>query len=57
MIIATDEIRTYAMMNYEKIDWITSLDNYDGMKGSPAYVSLLDPHKVRCILINKSFHP
>lgn len=38
-VIATDEIRTYAMFNYENIEWITSLDNYDGMKGSPAYVS------------------
>lgn len=39
-VIATDEIRTYAMFNYEKIDWITSMDNYDGLKGDPAYVSL-----------------
>lgn len=38
-IIATDEIRTYAMFNYERIDWITAMDNYDGMKGFPAYVS------------------
>ena len=38
-IIATDEIRTYAMFNYEKIEWITSDDNYDGMKGTAAYVS------------------
>lgn len=37
-VIATDEIRTYAMYNYEQIQWITHLDNYDGLKGSPAFV-------------------
>lgn len=37
-VIATDEIRTYAMFNYEQIDWITHLDNYDGLKGSAAFV-------------------
>lgn len=38
-VIATDEIRTYAMFNYEKIEWITHQDNYDGLKGFQAYVS------------------
>lgn len=37
-IIATDEIRTYVMFNYEQIEWITHLDNYDGLKGSAAFV-------------------
>ena len=37
-VIATDEIRTYAMFNYEKIEWITHQDNYDGLKGFPAFV-------------------
>lgn len=39
-VIATDEIRTYAMFNYEKIEWITHQDNYDGLKGFPAFVSI-----------------
>lgn len=37
-VIATDEIRTYAMFNYEQITWITHLDNYDGLKGAAAFV-------------------
>ncbi|KAI1296786.1 Protein mesh [Halotydeus destructor] len=37
-IVATDEIRTYVMYNYEQIEWITHLDNYDGLKGYPAFV-------------------
>lgn len=37
-IIATDEIRTYTMFNYEQVDWVTHLDNYDGLKGSAAFV-------------------
>lgn len=37
-VLATDEIRTYAMFNYEQIEWITHLDNYDGLKGSAAFV-------------------
>ena len=37
-VIATDEIRTYAMFNYEQIEWITHLDNYDGLKGAAAFV-------------------
>lgn len=37
-VIATDEMRTYAMFNYEKIEWITHQDNYDGLKGFPAFV-------------------
>lgn len=37
-VIATDEIRTYAMFNYEQIEWITHLDNYDGLKGYAAFV-------------------
>ncbi len=38
-IVATDEIRTYVMFNYEQIEWITHQDNYRGLKGSPAYVN------------------
>jgi hypothetical protein len=37
-VIATDEIRTYTMFNYEQIEWITHLDNYDGLKGAAAFV-------------------
>lgn len=37
-ILATDEIRTYVMFNYEQIQWITHQDNYDGLKGAPAFV-------------------
>jgi hypothetical protein len=37
-IVATDEIRTYVMFNYEQIQWITHEDNYIGLKGSAAYV-------------------
>jgi len=37
-VLATDEIRTYAMFNYEQIQWITHQDNYEGLKGSAAYV-------------------
>ncbi|CAG2107812.1 unnamed protein product, partial [Medioppia subpectinata] len=37
-VLATDEIRTYAMFNYEQIEWITHQDNYEGLKGSAAYV-------------------
>lgn len=32
-------MRTYAMFNYEQIQWITHKDNFDGLKGSPAFVS------------------
>jgi hypothetical protein len=38
-IVATDEIRTYVMFNYEQIQWITHEDNYIGLKGSAAYVN------------------
>ncbi|RWS17902.1 mesh-like CUB and sushi domain-containing protein, partial [Dinothrombium tinctorium] len=37
-VIATDEMRTYAMFNYEQIDWITHSDNFDGMRGPPAFI-------------------
>uniref|UniRef100_A0A6G1S5F6 Extracellular domains-containing protein CG31004 n=1 Tax=Aceria tosichella TaxID=561515 RepID=A0A6G1S5F6_9ACAR len=37
-VIATDEIRTYTMFNYEQIEWITHMDNYDGLKGPAAFV-------------------
>ncbi|CAG2180584.1 unnamed protein product, partial [Oppiella nova] len=37
-VLATDEIRTYAMFNYEQIQWITHQDKYKGLKGSAAYV-------------------
>ena len=39
--IATDEIRTYAMFNYEQIEWITHQDNYEGLKGAAAFVSII----------------
>lgn len=38
MVLATDEMMTIAMFNYEQIQWITHLDNYDGLKGPPAFV-------------------
>lgn len=38
VVLATDEIRTYTMFNYEQIEWITHLDNYDGLKGPAAFV-------------------
>ena len=41
-VIATDEIRTYAMFNYEQIQWITHQDNYEGLKGAPAFVSIFN---------------
>lgn len=37
-VIATDEIRTYAMFNYEQVEWITHMDNFDGLKGPAAFV-------------------
>ncbi|RWS30329.1 mesh-like CUB and sushi domain-containing protein [Leptotrombidium deliense] len=37
-VIATDEMRTYAMFNYEKIEWITHADNYEGLKGPAAFI-------------------
>ena len=40
MVLATDEMMTIAMFNYEQIQWITHLDNYDGLKGAPAFVSI-----------------
>lgn len=40
MVLATDEMMTIAMFNYEQIEWITHLDNYDGLKGPPAFVGL-----------------
>ena len=40
-MIATDEIRTYAMFNYEQIQWITHQDNNEGLKGAPAFVSII----------------
>lgn len=41
MVLATDEMMTIAMFNYEQIQWITHLDNYDGLKGPPAFVCTL----------------
>lgn len=38
MVLATDEMMTIAMFNYQQIEWITHLDNYDGLKGSAAFV-------------------
>lgn len=38
MVIATDEVNTFVFFNYEKISWITHLDNYDGLNGPAAYV-------------------
>ncbi|XP_053209715.1 protein mesh-like [Panonychus citri] len=38
MVLATDEMRTYVMFNYEQVEWITSKDNYDGLKGPPAFI-------------------
>lgn len=40
MIIATDEIYTYVMFNYEWITWITHLDNYNGLNGPAAFVNI-----------------
>ena len=40
MVLATDEMMTFAMFNYEYISWITHLDNFDGLNGAPAFVSL-----------------
>ena len=42
MVIATNEINTYIMFNYEWISWITHLDNYDGLNGPAAYVIIID---------------
>jgi len=39
MVLATDEMMTFAMFNYEYISWITHLDNYAGLNGPPAFVS------------------
>jgi CCR4-NOT transcriptional regulation complex NOT5 subunit len=39
MVLATDEMATYAMFNYEYISWITHLDNYAGLNGPAAFVS------------------
>ena len=41
MVLATDEMMTIAMFNYEQIEWITHLDNFDGLKGSAAFVNIL----------------
>jgi len=38
MVLATDEMMTIAMFNYEQIQWITHMDNYDGLKGPAAFV-------------------
>ncbi|XP_076359572.1 sushi domain containing 2 mesh [Tachypleus tridentatus] len=33
MVIATDEVKTYVMFNYEKLEWITHTDKNEGTKG------------------------
>lgn len=40
MVIGTDEISTFVFFNYEWITWITHLDNFDGLNGPQAFVSL-----------------
>ncbi|XP_023221105.1 protein mesh-like [Centruroides sculpturatus] len=34
LVLATDELRTYAMFNYDQLDWISYGDPYDGTKRS-----------------------
>lgn len=29
------------MFNYEQIEWITHQDNYEGLKGAAAFVSII----------------
>ncbi|XP_054161232.1 protein mesh-like [Oppia nitens] len=38
MVLATDEMQTFVMFNYEWISWITHLDNYAGLNGPPAFI-------------------
>ncbi|OQR73326.1 extracellular domains-containing protein [Tropilaelaps mercedesae] len=38
MVIASDEIRSYVMFNYEKIDWISSEDRKDGTNGLNPFI-------------------
>lgn len=45
MVLATDEMMTIAMFNYDQVEWITHLDNYDGLKGPAAFVSI--PQRVK----------
>lgn len=50
MLLATDEMMTIAMFNYEQIQWITHMDNYDGLKGPPAFVSIIFYNEFKCKL-------
>ncbi|XP_022648361.1 protein mesh-like isoform X1 [Varroa destructor] len=38
IVIASDEIRSYVMLNYEKIDWISSEDRKDGTNGLNPFI-------------------
>lgn len=45
MVLATDEVYTYAMFNYLDIQWTTHTeaggDTTDGERGTPAYVNII----------------
>ncbi|UYV62455.1 hypothetical protein LAZ67_2000673 [Cordylochernes scorpioides] len=52
LILATDEIRTYAMFNYDWIKWITHFDNFEGMNGHPAFYVITWTIKLtRCLQV------
>ncbi|GFR10451.1 protein mesh [Trichonephila clavata] len=46
-VVATDEKRTYVMFNYDSINWISDKDNFDGMKGVPAFVGFNAGNRTR----------
>lgn len=50
-VLATDEIRTYAMFNYEQVDWISGF--FEGQKGPYAYVGFNAGNSTR----NYEFQP
>jgi Nidogen-like len=48
MVLATDEVYTYAMYNYAQLQWTTHTeaggDTTGGEGGTPAYVSTIHVH-------------
>ncbi|CAG2116675.1 unnamed protein product, partial [Medioppia subpectinata] len=55
MILATDEMQTFVMFNYEQISWVTHLDNYAGLNGPQAFAYEYSPfsQNPRVILLPK----
>ncbi|RWS03900.1 AMOP: sushi: nidogen and VWD domain-containing protein-like protein, partial [Dinothrombium tinctorium] len=47
MVIATNEVQTFIIYNYEWISWITHYDHYEGLNGPAAYVGFNSGNQTR----------